>query len=123
MSDETPVTPPAPPAPPPTPSPEVALEPDSTAKLLAVLGYLFWPVALVALLIDPYKAQFFSRANAVQALALGVVSWVAWMVPVVGWIVAVAVFIFAIIALLRALKGEVYEVPVVYNLIKSFVEG
>jgi uncharacterized membrane protein len=120
MSDETPVAPPAPPAPPP---PEIVGEPEGTSKILAVLGYLFWPVALVALLIDPYKAQYYSRANAVQALALGVVSWVAWMVPVIGWIVAVALFVFAIIAILKALKGEVYEVPVVFNLVKSFIEG
>jgi uncharacterized membrane protein len=120
MSDETPVTPPAPPAESP---PEVVGDSDGTSKLLAVLGYLFWPVALVALLIDPYKAQFYSRANAVQALAIGVASWVAWMVPVVGWIVAIVLFVFAIIAILKALKGEVYEVPVLYGLVKSFIDG
>jgi uncharacterized membrane protein len=112
-----------PPAPPEAPSPGTAGEPDQTSKLLAVLGYLFWPVALVALLIDPYKAQYYSRANAVQALAIGVASCVAWMVPVVGWVVAVALFVFAIIAILKALKGEIYEVPVVFNLAKSFIEG
>lgn len=120
MSDETPVTPPAPPAAPP---PEIVGEPDGTSKLIAVLGYVFWPVALVALLIDPYKTQFYSRANAVQALAIGVVSWVAWMVPVIGWIVAIALWVFAIIALIRAFMGQVYEVPILYNLSKGFMEG
>lgn len=96
---------------------------DGTSKLLAVLGYLFWVVAVVALLIEPYKDVYYSRANAVQAIVLGVVSWIAWMIPVIGWIVALVAFVFAIIALLRALKGEVYEVPVVFGIARNFIQG
>ena len=120
MSDETPVMPPAPPAAPP---PEIVGEPDGTSKLLAVLGYLFWVVAIVVLLIDPYKSQYFSRAHAVQALVLGIIMWgVAW-IPIIGWIIAFAAFVFAVIALLKALKGEIYEMPIVFNLARSFIEG
>ncbi len=118
MSDETPVTPPAPPAP-------VAPAPggvDGTSKLLAVLGYLFWVVAVIALLLDPYKSQYFSKAHAVQAIVLGLIMWVIGWVPVIGWIVALVAFVFAVIAILKALKGEVYEVPVVYGLAKGFIE-
>lgn len=120
MSDETPVTPPAPPAAPP---PEIVGEPDGTAKLLAVLGYLFWVVAVVVLLIEPYKSQMFSRAHAVQALVLGIIMWAVAWIPIIGWIIAFAAFVVAVIALLKALKGEMYEMPVVYNLAKGFIEG
>lgn len=120
MSDETPVMPPVPPE---AHSPGTVGEPDGTTKLLAVLGYLLWVVAIVVLLIDPYKSQYFSRAHAVQALVLGIIIWgVAW-IPIVGWLIAFVAFVFAVIALLKALKGEVYEMPIVFNLAKSFIEG
>lgn len=122
MSDANPVAPPAPPAPPP-PSLSGEGELDGTSRLLAVLGYLFWVVAVVVLLIEPYKDRYYSRANAVQAIVLGVVSWIAWMIPVVGWVVGLVAFVFAIIALVKALKGQVYEVPVVYGIAKSFIQG
>ncbi|MBW6468025.1 MAG: hypothetical protein K0B85_02560 [Coriobacteriia bacterium] len=120
MSDDTPIAPPAPPAP---PSPEPAAEVDGTTKLLAVLGYPFFIVALIALLIDPYKTQRFSRAHAVQALVLNVVVWVLAWIPVVGWIVGLVAFVFAILAILKALKGEIYEMPLVYDFAKRFIDG
>ncbi|HET6497917.1 MAG TPA: hypothetical protein VFH17_02540 [Coriobacteriia bacterium] len=122
MSDVNPVAPPAPPAPPP-PAPSGAGQPDGTAKLFAALGYLFWPVAVVVLLIEPYKDAYYSRANAVQAIVLGVVWWIAWMIPIVGWVIGLVALVFAIIAIIRALNGEVYEVPVVYGIAKSFIDG
>lgn len=117
MSDETPVVPPS------SPGPESAGEIDGTSKLLAVLSYVFWIVAIIVLLLEPYKSQHYTRANAVQALVLGLVIWVLGWIPVIGWIIALVAFVFAIIAILKALKGEIYEVPVVYGFAKSFIDG
>ena len=119
MSDETPVMAPPPPPPPPAATDEV----DGTSKLLAVLGYLFFIVAVIALVLDPYKSQHFSKAHAVQAIALNIVIWLLAWIPVIGWVLALVAFVFVVIAILKAVKGEIYEMPVVYGLVKSFVEG
>ncbi|MDZ4178511.1 MAG: hypothetical protein U1E29_04660 [Coriobacteriia bacterium] len=121
----TPVAPPAPPAPP-VPSGTGADRPDpvnDTSKLLAALGYIFWIVALIAILIEPYKEEKFVRFHAVQALALGVAAIVAWAIPIIGWIVGIAILVFQIIGLIKAFQSQYYEVPVVYGLVKSFIDG
>ncbi|MCX8006851.1 MAG: DUF4870 domain-containing protein [Coriobacteriia bacterium] len=106
-----------------TPGPE-----SDTSKILAVLGYLTGIVALIALLIEPYKNEKFVRLHAVQALALAVAGMVGSFlvsIPVLGWIagpiVGVAVLVFAIIGIVKALQGEYYQMPVVYDLVKQFV--
>ena len=129
MSDETPVAPPAPPAPPPAPVVS-SDEPDSTTKLLAALSYLFGVVAIIVLLIEPYKNQRFAKFHAVQAIGLWVVGFavnILWAIPVIGWIIApiasIALFVFAVIAIINAFQGKYYEVPLLYNAIKSFIDS
>lgn len=120
--DETTGMPPQPPAPPAPqvvggrPGPE-----NSTSKLLAILGYIFWPVALVALLIDPYKGEPFVRFHAVQGLVLNVVTWIVWLIPVIGWIAGLVLLVFTVIAIIKAASGEYYEIPVLYEVTKSFI--
>lgn len=120
--DETTGMPPQPPAP---PAPQVTGDrpgPDnSTSKLLAILGYIFWPVALVALLIDPYKGERFVRFHAVQGLVLNVVSWIAWLIPVIGWVAGIVLLVFTVIAIIKAANGEYYEIPLVYDATKGFI--
>ena len=94
---------------------------SDTSKILAAVGYLFFIIAIVLLLIEPYKDEDFVRFNAYQAIALQVVIWVGWMVPVVGWIVAIVAIVFSIIAMVKTFMGEYYEVPVLYGLVKGFV--
>lgn len=61
------------------------------------------------------------KFHAVQALALGIVSWVAALVPYVGWVVSIAVFVVAIIGLIKAFQSEYWEVPVVYGVVKGYM--
>ena len=133
MSDEFQGTPPAPEAP---PAPPVAPAPaapggggaSDTGKILAGIGYLTGIVALIAILIEPYKDEKFVRQHALQALALYVVMIAASIlnvIPIIGqivWLVAwVAVAVFAIIGAVKAFQGQDYEMPLVYNFIKQYI--
>lgn len=125
MSDEFQSTPPAPPV---TPPPAASEGPSDTGKILAGIGYLTGIVALIAILIEPYKDEKFVRLHAFQALALYVVMIVASIlnvIPILGqiiWLVAwIAVAVFAIIGAIKAFQGQRYEMPIVYNFIKNYV--
>jgi uncharacterized membrane protein len=121
--DETTGTPepqPAPPAPPAATGGRPGPASD-TSKILAAVGYIFWIVAIVAILIDPYKEEQFIKFHAVQALALGVLSIISWMIPIIGWVVGIVIFVFQIIGAVKAFGGNYYEMPVVYGLIKGFM--
>lgn len=126
MSDEFQSPPPAPPmAPPPAASTE---GPSDTGKILAGLGYLTGIVAIVAILMDPYKNERFVRVHAFQAIALYVVMIVASLlniIPILGqivWLVAwIAVAVFAIIGAIKAFQGQFYEMPMVYGFVKNYI--
>lgn len=101
---------------------------DDTGKILAVVGYLTGIVALIAILIEPYKNQRFVRHHAIQALGLavaGIVLSIVAVLPVVGWIVApiasIAIAVLAIIGAVKAWQGEMWEMPVVYGLVKQYI--
>lgn len=127
MSDDYQVPPPAPPAPG-APAPVGNDGPSDTGKLLAGFGYLTGIVALIAILIEPYKNERFVRAHALQALALWVVSFVASLlnaIPIIGtliWLVLwVGVIVFAIMGAIKAFAGQKYEIPVVYGIIEQYI--
>jgi uncharacterized membrane protein len=146
MSDMTPPpappVPPAPPAPPWTPTPASgapgAGRPgpvNDTSKLIAALGFPIWPVAVVAILIDPYKDEKFVKFHAMQAIGLGLIHWIAvavlqafWFIPFVGWmlmsvagLLGLIIFVFQIMFALRVYGGAYVEVPVVYDFVKSYI--
>lgn len=126
MSDEFQSPPPAHPVAPP---PAAGIDgPSDTGKVLAGLGYIFWPVALIAILIEPYKNEKFVRYHAVQALGLaiaGIVIGVIANIPVLGWILGmvagIALFVLAIMGAIKAFQGQYYELPVVYGLVKNYI--
>lgn len=128
MTDETPSTPPAPQTPPPAPQGQPPASGGDTAKLLAVFGYLTGIVALIAILIEPYKDDTFVRHHAMQALALAV-AWildsVVYAIPVLGWIagpiISIALLVFAIMGAVKAWQGEMWEMPVVYGVVKQYI--
>lgn len=101
---------------------------SDTSKILAAIGYIVGVVALIAILIEPYKDEKFVKFHAVQALALwvaGVAISLVSVIPIIGWIVAfvggIALFVFAIMAAIKAFQGEYYEMPVIYNLVKQYM--
>jgi uncharacterized membrane protein len=118
--------PPAPPAPPVMPPASGGGDvPSNTGKLLATLSYLYfiWPIpGIIALLIDPYKDEHFVRLHAIQSLALGLAVWIAtgvlFFLPGVPWLIGV---VYGIILALKANKGESFEVPVIYNIVKRYI--
>jgi len=125
MSDEFQSPPAAPMTPPPATGGDA---PSDTGKILAGIGYLTGIVALIAILIEPYKNEKFVRQHALQALALYVVMVVASIlnvIPILGqiiWLVAwVAVAVFAIIGAIKAFQGQSYEMPLVYGFIKNYI--
>ncbi len=121
--------PPAPPAPPVMPPASGGGDvPSDTGKILAALGYLVGIVALVAILIEPYKNERFVKHHAIQALAV----WVGWIlvsvvsaIPVIGWIISavgwVALLVFSIMGAIKAFQSEMWEMPVVYNIVKQYI--
>lgn len=126
---EVPPSPPAEPTPPPSSAPAASTEgPSDTGKILSAIGYIIPVVALVAILIDPYKNERFVRHHAIQALGLWVVMFVASIInalPVLGtiiWaVIGIAVFIVEIMGAIKAFQGEWWEVPLVYGIVKQYI--
>jgi uncharacterized membrane protein len=127
MSDSPNMTPPPVPAAMPTigrPGPA-----SDTSKLLAALGYPIWIVALIAILIDPYKDEKFVKFHGYQALALGVAGWlvifVVGLIPVIGWILdlflPLALLVYQIILGVKAYNGAYFEVPMVFGVVKPYI--
>lgn len=134
-ASEIPVSAPEP-APPPVvpgaePQPAAQAGPaNETSKILSALGYPIWPVALVAILIEPYKNEPFVRSHAYQALGLNLGVWaVVWLLgaTVVGvalsGIVGVAALVYEIVLAVKAFNGEYVEVPLVHGVVKGMIEG
>jgi len=127
MASEEPATTVAPVPPPPPYTPPVEVMPTRPApatdssKLLAALGYVFPIIAFVVLFIDPYKNEKFVRFHAVQAIALWVIG-LTWWIPLVGWVLSLLAFVGAVVGLIKAFQGQYWEVPVVYGVVKGFVE-
>ncbi len=97
---------------------------NDTSKLLAALSYPLWfPVGLIAILIDPYKGEKFVKFHAWQGMALGGIAWLISMVGAplfgLGLIVGVAALVYQIFLAIKAWGGEYVEVPLIYGLIKG----
>jgi uncharacterized membrane protein len=125
MSDYTP--PPAPPAPPMTPmAPGGA--PSSNAKLIALLGWIFAPLGIIAIFLDDYKNDMFVRAHVIQAAALVVIVWVlnailsaTVVLALIALPLGLLVFIYQIFLAIQAYNGKSVEVPVIYGFVKNFI--
>jgi uncharacterized membrane protein len=133
MSDMTP--PPAPPAPPMPPmqppmAPPMPMGgPSSNSKLVALLGWIFAPLGIIAIFLDDFKNDMFVRSHVIQGAAVSIALWI------VGWIVIAVTFGIAglfwwVIQLgvqiyfgIQAYNGKMVEVPVVYGLVKSMIAG
>jgi uncharacterized membrane protein len=122
MSDMTP-----PPAPPAAPAP--AGGPSSNAKLIALLGWIFAPLGLIAIFLDDYKGDMFVRAHVIQAAALVVAVWVinailsaTVILALIAFPLGVLLFIYQVFMAIQAYNGKSVQVPVVYGLVKNYIE-
>jgi uncharacterized membrane protein len=79
-------------------------------KIWGAVSYL-WILSLVALAAR--KDDEFIRFHANQGILLFVISVILMFVPFIGWAINILVTIVAIIALINALQGEKWELPVI----------
>lgn len=91
--------------------------PVGNDKLFAVLCYLdLWMFALIS---NPEKNHEFVRNHIKNGIILSVCLMVLAVIPFVGWIAEIAVLVFSIIGIVKAIKGEEYNLPIFGNMFKS----
>lgn len=82
-------------------------------KVMAAISYL-WILCLVPLLIK--RESKFAQAHAKQGLILFIIeivgSLIFW-IPIIGWLLWVVVVLVALVAFIKALQGEYWEIPLV----------
>ena len=86
-------------------------------KLWALLSWLFWPVALIMLLMDEKKRRPFIKYNAVLSLAFAVVLYVLGTITL-GCLLLVG-GIYAIVLAIQSYQGQWVKVPVLTDFIKK----
>jgi len=92
-------------------------------KLWALLGWIIWVIALIAILMEDKKARPFIKYNAVLSLALGValtvVSFALSPVFGIGCIVGVAYLVYVIYLAVQAYQGKWVTVPWLTDFVKN----
>jgi uncharacterized membrane protein len=91
-------------------------------KLWALLSWLIWVVALIALLMEDKRSRPFIRYNAVQSLALAVVGWVLSLVLsfiFVGCVIGVAWLVYVIILAIQSYQGKWVTIPFLTDFCKK----
>ena len=107
-----------------TPSLSPAAQAGLSNEAAGALAYVTIVPAIVFLLIEPYNKNSFVRFHSWQSIFLGIAAFaintVLTIIPVIGWILIpfvglgfLAIWVFV---LLKALKGERYELPVIGKL-------
>lgn len=82
-------------------------------KLMAALSYL-GILVLIPLLVkkDSKFAQFHAKQGLVM-LIIFVIGWVIFWIPIIGWLLWLAVILADLVALIQALSGKYWKIPVV----------
>jgi uncharacterized membrane protein len=101
--------------------PKTPMNPDVEAnKTVAVLSYLS-VLCLVPLLAK--KDSKFCQFHAKQGLTLFIIEIIAtfiiW-VPFIGWLLGLGLLVVCVMAIVRALNGEWWEIPYIYDWSKKF---
>lgn len=104
---------------------EQPINPEITQddKLWALLSYIFSPlIPLIAILMEDKKARPYIKFHAVQALILGIIMDICYLV--LGWIfvglcLGLALYVYMIVIGVKAYGGESLNVPVITDWIKK----
>jgi uncharacterized membrane protein len=104
-----------------TPVPPQAAQSGLSDNTAGALAYVTIIPAIIFLVIEPYNKNSFVRFHSWQCIFLAVASIaihiVLGIIPVIGWLLlpfaSLAVLIVAIFALVKALKGERYQLPII----------
>ena len=108
-------------------SPQYQPVPPQTAQTglsdnaAGALAYVTIIPAILFLIIEPYNRNSYVRFHSWQCIFLSIAAFAVHMVltvvPVIGWIlvpfVSLAFLVVWIIVLLKALKGDRYELPII----------
>ena len=102
-------------------------------RLLGSISYLVWPLSLI-IVFTTFKKDKFLRFHGYQALYLGILGSVLWLVggallriiPIVGVLIFnILAFIWLLFLLLltyRSFQGEYFRVPLIYDLAQGNME-
>ena len=102
---------------------EMSSDVTSNDKMWVLLGYIFSPlVPIIVMLMEDKKSRPFIRAHNAQALVLGVVEIVLYIV--LGWTIFLAcvpflLWIYMIYLGIQGYQGKYDTVPVVTNFVKN----
>lgn len=109
-------------APAPAPAPKVTFDPKDVAdnKLIATLSYIgiLFLVPLLAKKESPF-CQYHAKQGLVLCLTWVVGSFVFWF-PIIGWLAGLVLLVVNIIAIVKTISGDSWEIPVIYDLSKKF---
>lgn len=89
-------------------------------KLIAAIAYL-WILCFVPLLLK--KDSKFAYEHGKQGLVMfivGLVGMFVFWIPLIGWLLWLAVVILNIVAIIKALQGEFWEIPLFGQLRNKF---
>ena len=104
-----------------TPVPPHAAQSGLSDNAAGALAYVTIIPAIVFLLVEPYNKNSFVRFHAWQCIFLGVCSLaihlVLGIIPVIGWMIlpfaSLGILIVWLIALVKAFRGEKYQLPII----------
>jgi uncharacterized membrane protein len=88
--------------------------------MLAALGYLFVPFAVLGLFLPPYSSDAFVRLHAKQAMVLWASALLAALLPCLNTMLVLIALAAAVFAATRAWAGEAFELPLVGTLARRF---
>jgi uncharacterized membrane protein len=88
-------------------------------KLVAALSYLSI-LFLIPLLLrkDSPFAQFHAKQGAVLFIAFFIGKFFFW-IPILGWLACIVLIVITLIALVKTLMGEAWEVPYTKQIIQK----
>lgn len=105
----------------PQPIPPQAAQSGLSDTAAGALAYVTIIPAIVFLIVEPYNRNSFIRFHSWQSIFLGisaiVLDVILTMIPIVGWIiipfVGLGFLVVWIILILKALKGERFQLPII----------
>jgi uncharacterized membrane protein len=86
-------------------------------KLVAALSYI-WILFLIPLLVK--KDSSFAQFHARQGLVMVIASFLFSLIPFFGWLGNVVLFFVCVLAVVKTLSGEAWEIPLVKDAVKKF---
>jgi uncharacterized membrane protein len=101
------------------PVPPQSAQSGLTDSAAGALAYVTIIPAIIFLLVEPYNKNSFVRFHSWQCIFLSIAAFavqvVLTVIPVIGWVIlpfaAVGILVLWVYVLLKALKGERYELP------------